>query len=149
MGDNNTTKSIKIIELPLRSSTERNVYDLMSLATVNQLHGFNWTEMPINDYIIGGVEYMARSDNKPIITNGYPIFEWASGGHILDNGEYENKIANTVEQVAYTLHKETDDKDDEDDEYDKDTDKYNKIDGRDEKDDNKDPEETRGKPDHK
>ena len=31
---------------------------------------------------------MARSDNQPIITNGYPILVWASVVPILDYDEY-------------------------------------------------------------
>ena len=45
----------------------------MPLATGNQFHAFNWTELTIDDYIIGRVEGMERYDNQPIITNIYPI----------------------------------------------------------------------------
>ena len=45
----------------------------MPLATGNQFHAFNWTELTIDDYIIGRVEVMERYDNQTIITNSYPI----------------------------------------------------------------------------
>ena len=75
MGATNTTKSIMIGVISLQSSGELNGYYFMSLATVNQLHGFNWNRLTIDDYIIDSVEEIARSDNQPIMTNGYPIFE--------------------------------------------------------------------------
>ena len=62
----------------------------MSLSTGNQLHAFNWTEIPIGGYVIDRVEEMARADNQPIMTNFYPVFKWDPGVPILDNDRYEN-----------------------------------------------------------
>ena len=35
---------------------------------------------------------MVRSDNQPIITNGYPIFEGVPVAPIINNGEYKKKL---------------------------------------------------------
>ena len=83
---------------------------------------------------------MEISDNKKIITNGYPIFEWAPGVPILDDDEGENEISNATEQVAYDVHVDTYD---EDDKYDKDTGKVDKSDDHDDGYDNKELDETK------
>ena len=49
----------------------------MSLATGKKFDAFNWTELPIDDYVINRFAETARSDNQPITNNGNPIFEWA------------------------------------------------------------------------
>ena len=47
----------------------------MYLANGKQLHVFNWTEFPIDDYVINKVKEMSRYETQPIMTNGYPILE--------------------------------------------------------------------------
>ena len=59
----------------------------MSLLTGKQLHAYNWTELPIDDYVIDRVEVLAKDENQPVMTNGYPIFERAPGVPILVTGE--------------------------------------------------------------
>ena len=46
----------------------------MSLATGNQWHELNWTELSIGDYVIDRTEEMARANNESIMTNVYPVF---------------------------------------------------------------------------
>ena len=53
-GTNNSTNSITIGVISLWSSGERNVYYLMSLATEEKFHAFNWTELTVDYYVIGG-----------------------------------------------------------------------------------------------
>ena len=57
----------------------------MSLATGKQFCAFNCTELPNDDCIIDKVEYMERYDKQPIMTDGYTIFERATGVYILDD----------------------------------------------------------------
>ena len=57
-------------------------------------HAFNWTVFTTDDYIINKVEEMASSDNQPITTNCYAIFEWYQEVTILD--EDENEISNEM-----------------------------------------------------
>ena len=90
IGTKNTTKSITIGAIYLRSAGERNGYYFVSLVTGKQLHELNWTEFTIDDYVIYRVEEMARSENQSTMTNCYPIFKWAPGFPILDNDEDEN-----------------------------------------------------------
>ena len=77
----------------------------------------NLTEPPIDDCVIDRVEEMKRSDNQPIMNNGYPIFKWAPGVPILDNDDDDDILVDALEQVAYGVHEEPDneyDKDNED-----------------------------------
>ena len=73
-GANNTTKSIMVGAIYLRSSGECGGYHFMSLATGNQWHELNWTELSIGDYVIDRTEEMARANNESIMTNVYPVF---------------------------------------------------------------------------
>ena len=64
---------------------------------------------------------MARAENQPIMTNGYPISKWALGVPIIDDDEDEKEISNSMDQVAYDVHVDPyfeDDKDNKDDEDD-------------------------------
>ena len=62
----------------------------MSSATGNKYYALNWTELSIDDQVINRVEEMVISDNQPIMTNGYTIFEWDTGVPIIDGEEDEN-----------------------------------------------------------
>ena len=64
---------------------------------------------------------MERADNQPVMTNGYPIFEWYWGVTILDEDEYENEIDDVMEQLDYDMHIYPDDEDDKYNEDDKGT----------------------------
>ena len=100
-GTYNTTKSRMIVTISLQSDKEHNVYYFMSLETIKKFHAFNWTEWPINDYVINRVEEMTRYKNQPIMANGYPKLKQYPGVPILGNNKYENEIADIMEQVAY------------------------------------------------
>ena len=65
---------------------------------------FNWTESPVENYIIDRVEEIERSENQPIMTNGYPILKWDPGVPKLDDDEYENENSNSMGKVAYDVH---------------------------------------------
>ena len=67
---------------------------------------------------------------------------------IIDNNDYENKISDTMEQVAYGVHEEPDNEDDEDEKYDKDTSEDDESGGHDDIDDKSYPEKLKGNPNH-
>ena len=56
----------------------------MSLHTGKKLHSYEWEELPIHDDVIVRVEELAREQDAPIMTDGYPMFEWMPGVSILD-----------------------------------------------------------------
>ena len=87
----NTTKSRSIGAVALKPSNKRGSYYFMSLSTGKRIHCYQWTELPIPDYVIDRVEEMAARENQPIMTNGYPIFEWQPGVPILYEDEAEGE----------------------------------------------------------
>ena len=68
----------------------------MSLATGNQFNVFNWTESPIDDYIIDKVEEMKIASKQQITTNAYYRFKWYPGVLILNNDEDEKEISDAM-----------------------------------------------------
>ena len=60
--------------------------------------------MNIDDYVINRVEETSGSDNQPIMTNGYTIFEWDTEVPILNDDEEENEFFDATKQVAYDLY---------------------------------------------
>jgi len=101
VGTDNTTKSRSVGAIALRAANERGEYYFMSLLTGKQLHAYNWTELPIDDCIINRVETMAKDEKQLVMTNGYPIFEWAPGVPILDADEDEDEVAEAMEGIVY------------------------------------------------
>jgi hypothetical protein len=87
----NTTRSRSIGAIALRPSNEKGGYYFMSLSTGKRLHCYQWTELPVPDYVIDRVETMAEGEGQPIMTNGHPIFEWSPGVPILDEDELEGE----------------------------------------------------------
>jgi hypothetical protein len=63
----------------------------MSLKTGRELHGYEWTEVPIDDYVIARVEEMAEAEGQPIMANG-PISNWSPGVPIIDDKEDEEEL---------------------------------------------------------
>jgi hypothetical protein len=63
----------------------------MSLSTGRRLHCYQWTELPVPDYVIDRVEEMATKEKQPVMTNGHPIFEWRPGVPVLDEGEVKGE----------------------------------------------------------
>ena len=51
----------------------------MSLSTGRHIHEYQWKEIPIDDYVLDHVEESAEEEDQPVMTNGYPIFEWIPG----------------------------------------------------------------------
>ena len=48
----------------------------MDLYTGKRLHSYEWEELPIDYGAIKRVETQSRTDNAPVMTDGYPTFEW-------------------------------------------------------------------------
>jgi len=69
-----TNKPRSIGAIALKQSNERGGYYSMSLSTGRRIHCYQWTELPIPDYVIDRVESLAEGEDQPSMTNG-PIFE--------------------------------------------------------------------------
>ena len=117
----NTTKARSIGAIALKPSNERGGYYFMSLSTGKRLHCYQWKELPVTDYVIDRVEDLAAQENQPIMTNGYPIFEWTPGVPILEEDETEGEEHEEVEleneDIMYEDVSDDELSDDEDDPY--------------------------------
>ena len=69
----------------------------MSLSTGKQLHDFIWIELPINDQVISRVKKLATKEKQPLITKGYPIFEWNPGIPITDK---DNETQSEEDEIS-------------------------------------------------
>jgi hypothetical protein len=114
----NTTQARSIGAIALKPSNERGGYYFMSLSTGRRIHCYQWTELPIPDYIIDRVEALAEGERQPIMTNGHPIFEWSPGVPILDEdgagGEGEDHDGDEVENDGQPYDYDTDEEEAED-----------------------------------
>ena len=76
----------------------------MSLHSGKRIHGYNWDELPIDDYVVERVESLAETEEQPIMHNGMPSFEWAPGVEVTDEYDEDREdilaIENNVEEVA-------------------------------------------------
>jgi hypothetical protein len=87
----NTTKSRSIGAVALKISNEQIGYYLMSLLTGRRLHCYQWTELPVPDYVIDRIEEMPVRKNQPVMANGHPILEWRHGVPVLDKDQVEGE----------------------------------------------------------
>jgi hypothetical protein len=117
----NTTKPRSIGAVALKASNERGGYYFMFLSTGRRLHCYQWTELPVPDYVIDRVEEMATREKQPVMPNGHPIFEWTPGAPILDEDEVagEDHEDDDPENGAMYDDFSDDDPDDENDSDDK------------------------------
>ena len=47
----------------------------MSLHSGKHIHGYNWDELPIDDYVIERVESLAVEQEQPLMHEGVPSFK--------------------------------------------------------------------------
>ena len=63
----------------LNETNNRRGNYLMILYTVNILHSYEWTEIPIENDITEKVNQLSSNEKGPLVKNKYPMFEWAPG----------------------------------------------------------------------
>ena len=75
-GTSNDMKSRAIPAIALRKSNNDGGHYFMNKHTGRHIHGYHWTELPIDEYVISRVEKLAEDEKQPIMHNGVPCFEW-------------------------------------------------------------------------
>jgi hypothetical protein len=115
VGTKNTTKARTVGTIALRKLSKSGSYYFMSLKTGRELHGYEWTELPIDDHVIATVKEMAEAERQPIMANG-PIFEWSPGVYILDDDDDEEELKKAIDALehGYNLDIESDDSEGDD-----------------------------------
>ena len=89
----------------------------MSLKTGRELHGYEWTEVPIDDSVIARVEEMAEAEGQPTMVDG-PIFEWSPGVPILDDDEDEEELNAPMADFEYDYNVDSEVEENDSDESD-------------------------------
>ena len=97
LGTSNNMKRRLISVITLRKSNNNGWHYFMNLYTRRRIHGYHWTKLPIDDYVISRIEELAKNEKQPIMHDGVPTFEWSPGNNI---GEYNiDKDVDFIEQV--------------------------------------------------
>ena len=79
-GTDNTNKERRISAICLRPSNSQGGYYFMNIETGKRIHGYNFTELAMPDYILDRVHVLAEQEHAPDLdTDGCPIFEWELG----------------------------------------------------------------------
>ena len=61
----------------------------MKLYTSKILHSYEWTQLPIENYVIEQVKQLYSVEKYPLVKDKYPMFEWAPGIPILYKTQQE------------------------------------------------------------
>ena len=93
--------------IALRMSNNAGGHYFMSLHTGKRIHGFQWDELPIDEYVIERVEALAEEQNQPLMHRGKPCFVWSPGVEIEDIYEEEGEQVLTIEnETEQNVHQE-------------------------------------------
>ena len=84
-GAYNDMKKRSISAIALRKSNNNSGYYFMNLHKGRCIHGYHWTELPIDDYVIFRVEKFAEDEKQPSMHDGMPNFEWSPGNRVEDD----------------------------------------------------------------
>ena len=98
-GTMNTITGRCIPTIALRQSNNAGGHYFMSLYTGRCIHIYDWKELPIDKYVIERLESLADAENQPIVHQGYPILEWASGELINEKVDEEVPHENLMVDV--------------------------------------------------
>ena len=96
-GTTNTMKGRATPAISLKMSNSAGGHYFMSLYTGKQIHGYKWDELPIDEYVIDRVEFLAEQEKQPMMKNGMPSFEWRPGLEVVD--EYDEDREETLAVV--------------------------------------------------
>ena len=80
----NNMKSRAVPGIALRRSNSAGGHYFMSLHSGKRIHGYNWDELPIDDYVIERVEALAMEQGQPLVHDVVPSFEWMPGHEVED-----------------------------------------------------------------
>ena len=87
----NNMKSRGIEAIALSDVGNGGGHYFMNLATGKQIHGYDWTSLPITEQVIDRVHDLAMDEKQPSIKPGEPTFEWTPGVPITYDELYDNE----------------------------------------------------------
>ena len=84
-GTDNSMEPRTVGAVALRPSNSRGGHYFMSLRTGRQIHAFDWTELPVPDFVIEHVEALAEAESQPDMGDEGLVFEWSPGVRIVSD----------------------------------------------------------------
>ena len=73
-GTSNNMKSRAVLGIALRRSNSAGGHYFMSLHSGKRIHGYNWDELPLDEYVTERVESLAAEQEQPLMHDGVPSF---------------------------------------------------------------------------
>ena len=83
-GTSNNMKSRAVPGIAPRRSNSFGGYYFMSIHSGKRIHGYNWDELTIDEYVIDRVESLAAEQEQPLMHDGVPNFELTPGHEVED-----------------------------------------------------------------
>ena len=90
IGTSNDTNRRSIPYISLNKSNYHLGHYFISLYTGKILHIYEWTELPIENYVIEKVKKFSSYEKGQLVKDKYPMFEWVTGIPILDEIQEES-----------------------------------------------------------
>ena len=90
IGTSNDTNRRSIPYISLNKSNYHLGHYFISLYTGKILHIYEWTELPIENYVIEKVKKFSTYEKGQLVKDKYPMFEWVTGIPILDEIQEES-----------------------------------------------------------
>ena len=90
IGTSNNTNRRSIPYISLNKSNYHLGHYFISLYTGKILHIYEWTELPIENYVIEKVKKFSSYEKGQLVKDKYPMFEWVTGIPILDEIQEES-----------------------------------------------------------
>ena len=84
MTTSNNMKSRAVPGIALRRSNSAGRHYFVSLHSGKHIHGYNWDELPTDDYVIERVKSLAAEQEQSLMHNGVSSFEWTPGHKVED-----------------------------------------------------------------
>ena len=88
-GTENNMRKRGVPTIALKESNDVGRCYFMSLYTGKKINGYIWNEITINNDFISKVEELADKENKTLLLENHPLFEWAPGRPIASDTSEE------------------------------------------------------------
>ena len=109
IGTTNTMKRRSVPAIALNESNDKRGHYFMNLYTGKRLPSYAWEELPIDNDIIEQVEFLAKQEKAPVMTDGgYPMFEQMTGVHVDGNNLETNDTDDESKQLNENEEQEID-----------------------------------------
>ena len=99
VGTSNNMRKRGVPAIALKASNEVGGFYFMSPYSGKKIHSYIWNKLPNDDYVIRRVEKLAAEENRPLLLDNHPFFEWGPGMPINDDENANDENAVDEQQV--------------------------------------------------